>query len=691
MIFYNRYGANSDPVTQMYRHYYLQISSEMGMDAENTNDPIRLKTLFNSLLQKYLAERKSLILLFDGFDELPEECYPEYFSFARELPASVNLVIFSRPVPRQMIDVSVHSEKLPTMTIKEIKSIPAISELGLQADVVKKVFDFSGGNPLISILAAREASTNSSLFSQSLKEFYLGFYKNLLICYDKTLISSIFAVLIYAARPLRFEELHELFAKFLGFSDLAQISQAFRKISRFISVGVDGSCSLFHKSFADAILPEISAEVVRNVHYGLAQFLENSSQFGDKHFIPHHLLQSGRKDVFLAKSKTIPKHFIDYFVSHAKHEKQMVAPQFTNNSLDLIFGEMLTYEDPDIRLIVAQVLYYFGFWRDAELLYECVYNSSDSRLTDVDRLRLSITLGALYKNLDKWEKARTILQDSIERVTGSKTLQFSPLAISGYNANEQRVLCRLYNNCASILYDSGTSRKEVEKLFDMSRIMAERCGDELCRLAADIGKLCYLIESASYQEAKELIDNLAISFKKYPVEELYLRLNRTAYCLRMDKSDEVREVFDFNVDDADTMKSYLYRLQNRQLSAYFFNNLAVYYYVSGNSKAAAVFIKTSIEISRAIEDFCMLSGALINSGIMLNNHSLFDEAEAIAIRIGDQEELAACKHNRDALTGCTQNLEWLGEFYEEINDPDGLLLLGRTRPWVMTQFVDLFL
>ena len=689
IVFFNRYGANSDPITQMYRYYYLQLSNNLGIITEDIHDPTRIKILFNTLQHKYILEKGSLILIFDGFDELPEEFYNDFFSFAHTLSDSAKLVIFTRPISKELITEKIHSTNLPPMTAKEIESIPEISELGLEEKTIKKIFDFSGGNPLISILAAQEAHKNKELFGKNLKDFYLGFYSNLISNHEKNLIYLLFATIIKSSRPLRFEELHELFSKYFEIPDPNQLSKAFKDISRFITVDVDGGCTLFHKSFADAINPEIPSEVIKKANHSLASFFENTQKTSDKYLVPHHLLHAGDMKIFLEKSKVMPKYFIDYFVSHAKPRQKLISPQFINDDLNVAFEEMTCNENAEIKLIVAQILYYFGFWQDAESLYEFVYNNND--FDKLDKLKLSITLGALYKNLDKWEKAKAILENTILSVTHSKTLKISPILLAKQSREDLKILCRLYNNFASILYDSGTSRKEAVKIFDLSRVIAEKCGDKICKSAADIGYLCYLIESASYEEAKKLINELMPIFKKYPVEELYLKLNHTAYCLRNNVSKEINEIFDFNIDDEDTMKAYLFGLQNRQITAYFFNNLAVYYHMTENLRASSSFIKICIEICREIEDYCMLSGSLINAGIILNDINKFEEAELIANRIGDEEELAACMHNRDAMTGKMDNKQWLEDFYEKINDPNGTSSIGKTRLWVMTQFIDLFL
>ena len=113
--------------------------------------------------------------------------------------------------------------------------------------------------------------------------------------------------------------------------------------------------------------------------------------------------------------------------------------------------------------------------------------------------------------------------------------------------------------------------------------------------------------------------------------------------------------------------------------------------MNGKTENSLDFIKKCIEISKDIEDFCMLSGSLINLGIITNDINKFEEAELIAKKIGDDEEIAACRHNRDALTGNMDHKIWLQSFYEEINDVDGKLMIGKLRPWFMTQFIDLFL
>ena len=136
---------------------------------------------------------------------------------------------------------------------------------------------------------------------------------------------------------MQFDELHEVLTNYLDITDFSKLSISFKKVSRFITIGVDGGCSIFHKSFADAIISEISDEITRKVHLGLALFFEKNHQILDKSFIPHHLLKSGQLYFFIEKMKLLPKYFIDYFLSHARTMSSLSYPKFINDDLDLVF------------------------------------------------------------------------------------------------------------------------------------------------------------------------------------------------------------------------------------------------------------------------------------------------------------------------------------------------------------------
>ena len=90
---------------------------------------------------------------------MPDEYYPEFFSFIKGLPSLARVIIFSRPIPKELITETIHLANLPLMTATEIGNIPEIKELNLEINLLKNIFEFSGGNPLISIFAAREILT----------------------------------------------------------------------------------------------------------------------------------------------------------------------------------------------------------------------------------------------------------------------------------------------------------------------------------------------------------------------------------------------------------------------------------------------------------------------------------------------------------------------------------------------------
>lgn len=688
-VVFQRWEQDADALRRLYRDLAMQVTWALGDPiAELPDDEARLRELVLLLFARIAGRSlRPLLLVYDGFDELRPVHHAALFEFLQSLPANVRALVFTRPC-KDGIPESVVRVHLPPFSRAELAQVPEIKELRLSAAQLEALVRLSEGNPLIATIMARQASQGQDAIPHTLREYHLG----LLAAFEQdgqgAEARKILALLCAASRPMRYEELHRLVLGGETQPNLAAVSSLFRRLRQYLTSDLHGGCRFYHKSLGEVVKEWLPAEAIHDAHNILARYFSESCE-DDLRFVPFHLYEAGDRSRMLRFAADHPKPVVDFLVSRARPGRDWQVPEFVESMAREVFWSLHGADEPSLAMVAAQVCYYLGFWNEARRMYSGI-DVNRERLAPERRIELSVTLGALYKNVDEWQKARTVLEEAIRSLTG-----FAPYEANAFRLEPFRksyaALGRMYHNLASILYDQGTSRATALRLFELSRVLASRCADEVCELAAENGRLCGFIEGGKYVEARCLIGDLCPRFQRWPVEESYFRLNRLALHLVENDLDAAAAILGASASSASELEHLLASIGNRQMAAYFSNNAAVFYHLRGDGETAQRFLSSSIKTCEGIGDRCMCAGALINLGVFTCDRMAFESAEQIARDIGDEEEIVYILHNMGALG--LRDTDWteVKRLYSELGDEEGLRRLSGPRPWVMTQFVDLFL
>jgi tetratricopeptide (TPR) repeat protein len=688
VVHFHRWEQGAAPMRRFFQEVLVQaceLLDEPVLDIPEEEARLREAALL--VLARIAAAGRVPLIVLDGLDELSPSHDGDLFSFLDDTPGCTRVVIFTRPVAAERLPKGAARFSLPPLARYELAQLPEIQKLGLTAERTDEIWRFSEGNPLIAIMVARDGGKDA--VPCGLREYYLGLLNALDRDGDGELAREVLSLLAISARPLRYDELHRLVSEDKHALALPAVSRVFLRLKQYLAVDRDGGCRLFHRSFSEVVIEYLGIEHCRAANRTLARYFMTSAKPGDIALVPFHTLEGGDDAAFDALPARCPKSLVDFFVSRASKERDLECPIFDDTRISAAFWRLHRSAAGNATIVCAQVCYYLGFWDEARRLYESV--ESKGQVEDPALWRsLQVTLGALYKNLDCWDDARTILERAILEVSGTESTKLSAFRLASLEPYYP-LLNRLVHNLASILYDQGRERPAAVRLFHLARQMAQACGDQLGILAAENAIFCSLIERGAHEEAARVAGKLGEAFKGHPVEDMYFRLNLLALYLRKADIDSARAVLRQSAASVDDMERLLLAMGNRQLAAYYLNNAAVLFHLGGDSTTAERLARSSIRVCEQIRDRCMCAGAMINLGMFTRDLAILDRAEAIAREIGDEEEVTYVMHNVLALGLEQADLRAIRTFYEEVEDLDGLRSLDQPRPWIMTQFLDLFL